>query len=39
MRGPICPRHKEAHYTGGAVGVNAGAGARELGIKYFMPMG
>jgi len=26
MRGPNCPRHKDAHYTGGAHGVNAGAG-------------
>ncbi len=25
MRGPNCPRHKDAHYTGGAHGVNAGA--------------
>jgi hypothetical protein len=25
MREPNCPRHKDAHYTGGAEGVNAGA--------------
>ena len=24
MRRPNCPRHKDAHYTGGAHGVNAG---------------